>query len=387
MSLTIDIPFLRTRLSAFKSYRLDSDFVTPADAWEAQVLPTTEAEWRSLIRKGHLQPVELLVNGRSQVLGRVDGTTVGAEGSAITLRGRDYIADVVECNVHPVQKIDKSATLETAILSLLGVVGIGKLEGDDLKRNIRTGRSRGGPVDQAFRQLKTDDYKPKPGEGLYELCARILARHSLTLQPGSSRDTVVLQAPNYSQPSSYEIRRMLRAGGNTTALKATATRDYSSTPSYVLFVGRQGGGNERRGSTRYDFSVAEKWGSVSGEIGETLGAHMWSGVADNRAAVPDNLYRLLYHRDEHARNQAQLEAAAKRALADRLKETLKYSVTLRGFTDPDTGSTWAVDTMVDVHDEVCDVSETLWVASRTFISDEQGERTELECWRPDSYVL
>jgi hypothetical protein len=100
------------------------------------------------------------------------------------------------------------------------------------------------------------------------------------------------------------------------------------------------------------------------------------------------LYRLLVYRDEEARTETMIESAMKRAIAERLKDTLEYRVTLKGHADATTGAIYSVDTMIDVNDSVCDVHEQLWIASRTLrYSGSDGPTTELVCWRPESFVI
>jgi prophage tail gpP-like protein len=99
------------------------------------------------------------------------------------------------------------------------------------------------------------------------------------------------------------------------------------------------------------------------------------------------LYRLLVYRDENARTAEQIEAAARRCVAERLKDTLYYHATVKGHADPRTGAIWTVDTMVNVDDDVADVHEPLWIESRTLRFGSGGAETDLVCWRPESFTL
>jgi prophage tail gpP-like protein len=75
-------------------------------------------------------------------------------------------------------------------------------------------------------------------------------------------------------------------------------------------------------------------------------------------------------------------------VCERLKDSLVYRATVKGFSDYHTGAVYAVDALARVEDDVCDVHETLWVASRRFSYQEgAGTTTELECWRPGSFTI
>lgn len=100
------------------------------------------------------------------------------------------------------------------------------------------------------------------------------------------------------------------------------------------------------------------------------------------------LYRLLVFRDDDARNGEQIEKAAKRTIAERMKDTLQYRLTLKGHVDPGSGAVYALDTMIRVDDEFADLHEVLWVADRTLrYSEGEGPMTDLVCWRPESFEL
>jgi prophage tail gpP-like protein len=77
-----------------------------------------------------------------------------------------------------------------------------------------------------------------------------------------------------------------------------------------------------------------------------------------------------------------VNAAAFRAIWDRLKDTLLYKATVKGHRDPDSGALWTIDTIVNIQDEVTDVNEPMWIHKRTFrYTPGSGAETDIECWR------
>jgi hypothetical protein len=77
-------------------WSLDTDFLTATDAWSI-----TLVDDRPLPRWYELQQVEIYIEGKRHLIGRCDRTERGAEGSIIKIEGRDYLADMTECNIDP----------------------------------------------------------------------------------------------------------------------------------------------------------------------------------------------------------------------------------------------------------------------------------------------
>ena len=130
MANPIDQPEILARFPAadfeikrFKSYSLESDYTVSTDGWELSVYEE-DAKRIAKLRDLELQPIEILVDGAQQILGRVDITDIGGDGSAVTLQGRDYIADLVECHVDPALKFKEQMTLGDALkLAVVATVG------------------------------------------------------------------------------------------------------------------------------------------------------------------------------------------------------------------------------------------------------------------------
>lgn len=406
------------------SWSIDSAFLTSTDGFEFVFIGETNDDRKGL----ELAPVELLVDGQSMLFGRIDITVRGDKSPGIvTVRGRDYLADLVEGDADPTVSIAAGATLEEAILQICAPYGITHIEGPSARQVARTKAPQKPSKKRRKKQLK--DGKPEAGQCVYDWCNRILARHGETLQPASVPHKVVIQAPNYNQdPIGKIVRRDYFEPGNV--IRGVATRDFSRCPTFALFAGRQGASTEKSTRVIAGVNVAGNWVEKNGgpsvgprkdwvqdeveretvtikrqkntwdigsmaigdsrELGEilgnwTLGGRRLPGV---RSAIGSRaLYRLLYWRDDIAKTQEQIDESALRAVAERLKDTLRYEVTLRGIVDPETGYYWACDTIVDVDDDVVDVHERMWIASRRFDFDGQNLTTTLECWRPGSFQI
>jgi prophage tail gpP-like protein len=379
-----------------KGYRIRSAFTRSTDDFEIVLYDTDRKKLRNL----EMQPVELFINGCSQMLGRIDMSEIGGDGSAVTFRGRDYIADLVENNVDPTLKLAEGTTLDQAFLDAMSPCGITIILGDDdvLLRNVRTGKSLRSKSNSKGRlkELTVQDLKPRGGEGTYEFCNRIAARYGVMIQPGPDRSTVVVQGPQYEQDPIGKIVRTddARQGVGNNIISATATRDYSTFPTYTLFTGRSSQAGEDTKPLQFEIDIIDVV-QGAGELEQVLvlndatigGRRKPAEVKGTRLGL-GQLYRLLYFRDDDSRTSEQLERAALRAFSERLRDTLVYTVTLQGHSDPMTGAVYAIDTIIDVRDEICGINEKLWVESREFAFDPQaGAVTRLTCWRPRSFTI
>lgn len=366
-------------------WNVDSSFFTSTDGFGFEFIGKDQEDRRGL----EAAPLELLIDGNSMLHGRIDVTRRGDRGpSIVTVSGRDYIADLVEGNVDPTVSIAAGTILDDAILTACAPYGIIEVEGPEARQFARTKKQQKPAKRRSKKQIT--DAKPEPGQGVYDWCNRILARHHLTLQPGSDPTKVVLQAPNYDQdPIGRIIRKNIddRIVGNV--IEGTATRDYSRVPTYGMFAGRQGKATEKTSRTFTNFDLRTITGNTAPELAAAQ-KYMVEGrllPKKRQFSIPRQLYRLLYWRDELAKTQEQIDASLKRAVADRTKETLVYEVTVHGLCDPQTGKYWAVDTIVDVDDDVADVHEKLWVETRNASFDGREYRALMRCYRPGSFVI
>ncbi len=386
--LTVRFNLLQRTETRFKSWSIDSAYLTSTDGFSFDLYTGGRDDIFGL----ELQPCELIVNGASQVLGRIDKTRVGHDGSVLSCEGRDYIADLVECNVDPNVKVAPKSQLDDALLGAMLPCAIDSVTDFEnvLYSEVRTGKK----IKRSKRRRKKrplQDYKPKPGEGIYEFCNRLIARHGATIQPSSVRTEVVIDSPDYTQEPLYNL---VRTDDPTNSVKnniiqGVAERDYSKFPTYVLFVGNGGSPGKQSGGITKLFKMLELAEAFNSE----MGAILRNAIAPdrNRAAdpgAPGILYRLLYHRDKEARTEDDLLFAAKRAIAERLKDTLAYTCTVKGHTNALTGAVYSVNTMANVDDAMTNVHEPLWIAKRTLrYSESEGALTDLELWRPESFQI
>jgi prophage tail gpP-like protein len=378
------------------SYSIDSSYLTPTDGFEVQLYEPDA----SLLVNLELEPVDLQIStadvrGASQLLGRIDVTESSDSVRTLTIRGRDYIGDLTECNVDPLVKVTKQMDLEQAIKHVAGPAGITGVVIDSgvVMRQIRAGRPMPNGAAPSLGDLKLEELKQQPGQSIFDFCNRMAARLGATLQPWSTRDTLWLSVPDYTQSPAYKLYRTadpVRAEFSNVK-SSRVTRDYSKFPTYTMATGKGGGAGGESKSFAQQLDMANLAASYGTQLASTLDGKLKPGrvkPADGGPIPPGQLYRLRYLVDQEARTKEQVEKATLRVLSELLRPTLVYTAVLRGHDDPQSGALWAVDTIVDVTDEIHGIQEQLWCARRTFrYSQGTGAETELELWRRGTFQI
>ena len=423
----------RLLLNGIEEYSIDSAYMTSTDAFSFKMYDPSSKYNRSL----DLSRVIISIDGTTILRGRIDVTEIGGDtGSSITCQGRDYISDMVECNLDPAVALSEQMTLEQAIKIAAGPVGISEVSFDAARwRNARVGaqvETTAGT--RSFQNAPLKDYKANPGEGIYEFLNRLCGRFGCTMQPTTEYNTILLDAPDYTQESSYYVRRTLENPNSATndILSASVRRDYSKFPTVVLVSGKTGGASEVRTTIAaknpsatggllgkaFDATFAPFFGAsvvkppaapipadveaVSGEATSVPGiqqmleallppsnTYITERIAPRSGFVPKNpMYRLMYLRDNLAKDAKQVQNIAARKAAERFKDSLQYSITLQGHRDRVTNRMYAVNTIIGVYDELCDIEERLWIEKCTYTySPAEGAKTHLVCWRPGSFAI
>lgn len=423
-------------LKGIEEYSIDSAYMTSTDAFSFKAYNSNLLYLRGM----ELSRVTISIDGIPILRGRIDSSEIGGDtGSSVTFQGRDYISDMVECNLDPAVALSEQMTLEQAIKIAAGPVGISEVSFDAARwRNARVGaqvETRVGT--RSFQNAPLKDYKANPGEGIYEFLNRLCVRFGCTMQPTTEYNTILLDAPDYLQESSYYVRRTLENPNSATndILSASVRRDYSKFPTVVLVSGKTGGASEARttiaaknpsapgglyallapfystpgapfpaapGALFPAVPIPADVEAVSGEatsvpnIQQTLEAllppsntYITERIAPRSGFVPKNpMYRLMYLRDNLAKDAKQVQNIAARKAAERFKDSLQYSITLQGHRDRVTNRMYAVNTIIGVYDELCDIEEGLWIEKCTYTySPAEGAKTHLVCWRPGSFGI
>lgn len=396
--LEIELEETGERTDKIQSYSIESDYMTPTDAFEVVLYHRDDPA--SLRRKWlPLRRVKLYLDGKLQLVGRIDETEgTGDSGAALMVRGRDYLAPLIDGSADPSVRFSADMVLGDAILEILKPYGIVTAFGNfNLARNLVTGVDVPSGIPAAdFREAKVSEFKVGDNQGAHEAANRIAARHGFTLQPVNQRDSIAIVRPQYGQSPRFTIERP----GNV--LKGSAKRNYADVPTVTIATARgvKGIPTSRITGVKGEFPTfgieapneVGKFEEVKRITGIGVGTPqlLMSRFNPRGEGISGNaglLYKPLFYEDKDSKTVEQLLAGMRRMLADRLKETLVYSCTMQGHTDPQTGAIYYYDTIATVRDEIEDVNEDMWILSRWLRNDGTGPLTNLKLIRPGAIAL
>lgn len=401
-----------------QTYRLSSNYLTPSDTFEFVAYDTEDP--RSLRRKFRpLMRVKLFIDGELQLLGRIDETEgSGGSGSALMVKGRDYLGELVDAGADPSVRFTEKQDLGDALLTLFRPHGIVTLVGNwNLTRNLLTGRiPHVGVPRNDFQTAKLEDFKVSSGQGVFETADKIVARHGFTIQQGGQRDTLCITEPQFGQDPLYKLSRP----GNI--LTGSARRSYADVPSVTIATGRVKKKRKHKGTNLFDRTAqVGADGVVQDEVllpalvqfpsfGDLAPNELGTFAEVQRIALEpltllrqtrvdwkaktmpytvedDVIYRPMYYEDKNSRTDEQLERVARRELGRRMKDVLTYKCTVRGHRDLESGAVYTQDTVATVHDEIDDVDQNMWLSDRTFYNDGNGPKTDLQLILPGAIAL
>lgn len=347
-------------LNKWSEYTIDSDFLVPTDGWSFTF--GTETEWarvRDLVVPDR-GLVTIDIDGQPQLTGWVDKVRAecSTDGVRVTVEGRDFLRQLVKANVHPATRI-KDRTLAGLLENVVGQIyqGISVAYQYDnaANRQVLTGSKSKHASARKKQHTKILEYcQPHANESAFEFVARNLRRFGLWLWAGAD-GTLILGAPDYDQPASYQI---IRKAGDAIANVERASWEWDRTnvPSHVFVRGR---------SASKDWDVQKAKALVEDPIFRF------------DASSPDLFCPMMISHDE-ATTDAECQAFAWQELTKLKQDERVYSCTVKGHRDPRTGLLYAVDTIAHVEDEPLGINDDFWVIRRTFRkSATSGTTTEL----------
>lgn len=413
-------------------YEINDSFTIDADQWTATVFDDKEPG--ALRRKFlPLSRVKLYIGDKLQVVGRIKKTKgVRGSGGALQLTGYDYFADIVAPNVDTMVQVSGGMTLSEALLQGLRAYGITEIESslddvlhrkmgrvelvevepalrkarDEFERRKKLAAETGGslvpfvgsftPDTQAFidalsphlvRRVVDEpisEGKPRNGQGVLNWAQSLCSRFGLCVQPGTKRSAIAVVQPDYGKKPAFVFER----GRNL--IDGEASRDWSGVPTVVSFRGKFVTENAEYSDGWREISPVNSADIPFSEIDEVKRIYENAKAVDGRIPAKDlgdaeKFYCPVYHRDDDAKTEKELETSARRLLADRLRDTLQYTGYLSQVSD-ENDVVYPTNMMGFVIDPYEDVGEPLWIQARK-IGFREGEYSELTMIRPGSYIL
>lgn len=388
--------------------------------------------------------VEISLNDRVQCTGYVEKITSESSGGGTqtTIQGRDILGPVVDSCIDPAFKFTAGSTLLDVALSILKPFGIDTIyNADDLNINVisgsivpkpstksivkvknaegvatSTGKSVVSSKRKDLKTIKVDQIKPRMGEGTQGFLDRVFRRFGYVLVAAADGSGIIAVQPDFTRgdpgAEGQLIHRVGIPDGNN-IISGTKEDDLISQPSIIVGFGRSKGRdadhsslkvimvNELVGQVLGDFEIVESQivkdikarypGAKVLPIRPELEPLLTFGRGESRATP-------MFFKDDESNTIEQLEAFVRREMAERQQKSRQLTYVVPGHTykgaEERNGSVgavgypWAINTTVNVFDDVLAVEGPYWVLEKTFRkSRSSGTTTELRLIRPYTLQL
>lgn len=412
-----------TELTVFKSYSVNSHFLTPTDGFHFVVGDEQLTdELLDLLIPG--RKCQLFIDGAIQMTGyidRVDTTGDRSGGNVVTVAGCDVFSPVVRSEIDPRRRFPDKMPLDELLKDILTPFGFTKFEIDNTEnievaanraiRSIKGGKAK-RKHPRRVRSTKTlkkyalAKTHPHHGETFYQFLGRLLNREELWMWPNVEGDGIIVSTPNYDQDPVAQLRRK-RRGATNNILHGGVIRDGTDQPSHIFATGRVpphelqhskmivvvdnpltniqdtvGGAPQRleNGNAAGSFSEASSKVLFSDAV---LQSHQelykWTTRIPTQPIDVVNTFASLvsrpkYVKDDDSHTQAQLEAFAKRQMSLHLRHAIRLEYTIMGHRF-ENGVIPQVDLIVDVSDDRSRWDGPAWILSRTFHKSRNGGTT------------
>lgn len=312
----------------WESYEVDSDLLTPADAWRVTMG----------LRGGDLPPdvvpgapVEVRVGGDTVMVGRVDEVdhAVSKTSHTVSMSGRDGAAILVDCSAPIFNK--QQASLSSIVAAIVRDFKITKYTID-----ADTTRTR-------------EKINVEPGDSAWDMLAHIAEANGLW--PWFTPDgTLVIGGPDYSTPE-------------------VAT----------LVMRKSGGGNNLLSLARRE-SIAERYSKVT-VYGQTHGTDTEPGkhdLHDSQTDIGVTWYRPKIVVDHECDSTAVCRDRARKIISDSRVSSLTLTASVKGHRIAANGLLWEPGQRVRVVSEPHRIDGVYFLMARRFSGGRsEGARTEL----------
>lgn len=324
--------------SQWTSYSIDSDLLTPADAWEVRLARPT-GPMPTTIHKG--AAVEVKVGSETVLVGYVDAVrrrTSKAQKS-LAISGRDLAAILRDCSA-PIFTA-KQVTLPEVVANIVRPLGITKVR-----------------IDTSNAIPEWDKISVDPGDTAW--------------------DTLVHAAEGEGLWPWFDPDGTLVVGGP----------DYNAAPVASLILRENGNGNNVEFFDEDD-SIAERYSEVT-VLGQSHGKHYEAGKNALRTTVKDSsvtVYRPKVHVDHDAPNLAAVEARARKIISDSRLNSHTMRAEVKGHRTSD-GVLWKPGQRVHVVWEENGIDAVYFLMGRQFRGGrDDGARTQLTLKEDGVWIL
>lgn len=396
-------------LTRFTSYSFESDFLSPSDGFtftiEDESLPQAQSD--ALVTGAR---VSLTINSLLVADGFIDSIAIGADkgsGRSWQVKGRDRLSLAVDSGADPTIKYPEGATLADVLVGTFSAFGWVNPDthfsiDNSANRAVSTGGDRGikmtkggkkkGP--QPLKSFVCHQSKPYMHESCFEFATRLSKRFGLWIWCSADGEVLQVGQPDFDQDPLYQLRRGTNGVGNIES--GTVTYDHSNQPSMIIADSFGGGGEYGKGRFKA-FCVNPYFGvDNDGFVLPEVQAIVSKLTDSEQVVMTTQPYRRrnsviaprpVYLHDDESKSQDQINAYVRREMSLLLRQSIvaEYTVTGHGQYDANGNFTaWAIDTVVDVQDDVGDLHERMYVLGLSFEQSRRGTFTKLHLIRLNS---
>lgn len=368
-----------TSHSDWQTYRIDSDFLKAADAWQLS-LGLPEGNFPADAVRG--APVKVKINDDVVLSGRVDAVVrdVSRRGVTLSLSGRDDSAILVDCAA-PIFSA-RQLSLDEVIASIVRPLGIKKIriQADGVTRNDRVHIE---PGERAWDSLM----KAAAGRGLH---------------PWFDPDgTLVIGGPDYNQPPVADLI-MRRDGQGNNLISLSDSRNIQGCFSELMVLAQSHAtttSNKKLPIKPVPLpdpnDKTPKAYTVTYDAAEDDTAAVSSASGQNSLKIKVTDPTVPYYRPQiltsgDVDNQEQLQYRAKKAMADARLSGLDIVAEVYGHRTTN-GELWTPGQRVHIQSELHGIDDIFFLMGRTFIGGRPGGAvTQLRfkedaVWIPDAF--
>lgn len=437
-SVSLRIRGLDVEIKTWQSYSVRHDFLTPTAAFDFTFATNAPLAYDEVFQEN--AEVSISCNNAPQMTGLIERVRKSASrdgGVVYTISGRDILGPVVSASIDPKIRISANQTVFDFLTLVLGQFGVGKIYvGDDLNYSVITGYQKGkGGVQTKTSQVKEaksrtvagstkavvvyetktvtqvvsrnrpdlkaiplDQLKPKIGDGAMQVIERLLHRLGLQIFAAADGSGVIVDAPDYTTAPGHRLIRRFDGQAQNNVLAGEKEVDAEAQPSCVLAVGQSSGSDMAKIRLKAiainELVAVNPDGTFAPHVQDLIARYPGVRVLPLRRQLIPPTNRIVSRRpqvpvilkDDESKSIEQIEAYARRKLAEFQRRMLTVTYAVKGHTYE--GSPWSVNTNVHVDDDFLNIHDDLWVLNRTFTkSRDAGTRTELSLIRPYTLEL
>lgn len=416
-------------------YHYNQDFTKPTAEWSFTI-DAEDSATRDTLVEG--VGINIYLNNYIQCAGIIEKTTItedGSEGTILTVQGRDIMAIVVESHVDPQLSFSTNITLQSVIKTVLSYLGITNIDtSDNINLNALTGKSYAPDEDAGFTKKALKELKTQYGEGAWQFLDKLLKRQGFTMWARADGTGVVVSQPNWTNNSGMNITHSVSKTKQNNVIYGEKIRDATGQPIVLVCKGVSNGQDAEVVANDIimlnELVALDFQGVPLPQVFDIIEKYRAQGAyimpyRDVLIPVQQSIYQKpivrgpFFIKDKEATDSDQLKNFVKRTMAHYQYKFSSLHYTVQGHTQSNTvaagqaasaavassaltggaggsaigiGSAiatapgftpWAVNTLVNVDDEVLDIHEPYWVLSRTFRkSSSGGTITDLHLIKP-----